>query len=188
MRLIGHSLQPGWRAMAVRSYTASGKTRNKHTVFHIICERPVCRFWHIITKMKSCDLSKPEKINEAVFPFGFLEGTSCMHLTLPHFLLPWSYFIFFVSISEIPLKYSGAYSSRHIFSFIVHDIKGSNYLISELWKHVCYEKTSKLSFNWCYFSQCWQGTYLFATFFFPHKIAHTYSRMETEISFCFIPP
>lgn len=69
------------------------------------------------------------------------------------------------SASEIPLKYSGASSSRHIFSFIVHAIKRSNYLISELWKHVCYEKTSKLSFNWCYFSWGWQGTYLFGTFF-----------------------
>lgn len=131
----------------------------------------MCCFWHIITKMKSCALSKPEKINEAVSPLRFLEGTSRMHLTLPHFqptpfLSPFFlYFLFFQSASEISLKYSGASSSRHIFSFIVHDIKSSNYLISELWKHVCYEKTSKLSFNWCHFSWCWQGTYLFGTFF-----------------------
>lgn len=66
--------------------------------------------------------------------------------------------------SEIPLKYSRASSSRHIFGFIVCNIKRGNYLISELWKHVCYEKTSKLSFNWCHFSRCWQGAYLFGTF------------------------
>lgn len=93
----------------------------------------------------------------------FLEGASNMRLTLPHSLQPPP--LFFQITSEIPLKYSGASSSRHIFTFIVHDIKRSNYLISELWKHVCYEKTSKLSFNWCHFSRCWQGAYLFGTFF-----------------------
>lgn len=127
--------------------------------------------------MKSCAFSSPRKINEDVFcffllPLGFLEGTSNMHLTTPHFLLPsplflfffFSFFFFWVP-PKSPLKYSGASSSRHIFTFIVRDIKRSNYLISELWKHVCYEKTSKLGFNWCHFSRRWRGTYLFGTFF-----------------------
>lgn len=74
-------------------------------------------------------ISKPEKINEAVFLLDFLKEPLHMHLTLPHFSPP---FLSFSSPSEIPLKYSGGSSSHHIFTFIVCDIKMGNYLISEL--------------------------------------------------------
>lgn len=58
-------------------------------------------------------LSELVKINEAVFLSDFFKEThKC--------------------ISETPLKYSGASSSRLIFLFIVREIKRSNYLISEL--------------------------------------------------------
>lgn len=99
------------------------------------------------------------------FPLRFLEGTLTYASHFATFFCRPPPFLSFSSPSEIPLKYSGGSSSHHIFTFIVCDIKMGNYLISELWKHVCYEKTSKLSFNWCYFSPRWQGTYLFGTFF-----------------------
>lgn len=127
--------------------------------------------------MKSCAFSSPRKINEDVFLFFFassriswrnLEYAShyaTFSAALPSFSVLFLFFFFFWVPPKFPLKYSGASSSRHIFTFIVRDIKRSNYLISELWKHVCYEKTSKLGFNWCHFSRRWRGTYLFGTFF-----------------------
>lgn len=127
--------------------------------------------------MKSCAFSSPRKINEDVFLFFFCflsdflkEPRICISLRHifccpPLFFCSFSFLFFFWVPPKSPLKYSGASSSRHIFTFIVRDIKRSNYLISELWKHVCYEKTSKLGFNWCHFSRRWRGTYLFGTFF-----------------------
>lgn len=166
--LIGHRL------------TKRGSRRNKPFIFclwthcfHIICEGPASRFWQIITKSEMALSFQGCKDKWGCFPPRFLEGNLT---SAPHFP------------QKTPLKYSRASSSRHIFIFIVRDIKRSNYLISELWKHVCYEETSKLSFNWCYFSRRWQGVYLFGTFFPPHKITHSYSWMKMEISFCFILP
>ena len=95
-------------------------------------------------------------------PSYFPNETLLMHLTLPPCFVI-ALFFFFLLFFKCPLKKSKKSTKifRSLFSlslpphflFIVHSIKRSNYLISELWKHVCYEKTRNLRFNWCHFSR-----------------------------------
>lgn len=113
------------------------------------------------TEIRSVFPAGEDKRAVSVLPF-LLKEPRTLRLTLPQSL-------------QLPLLLSDHLrNSTKIFSsilqppyfhFIVRDIKRSNYLISELWKHVCYEKTSKSSFNCCRFSRSWRGAYLFGTFF-----------------------